>query len=268
MADFTIRLKDILGVAKPQDHDPALIGLDDYPIWDEGYRNTLNTKIVKRFWNREIAHETDDEFRFRMDTVMGEIMPYYNRLYKTTFEFDPFITVDMVVDNQEEANSTATVEGDQTGTTSAKTTTEESSESTQDQTSDSEAVAVASEYPQTRIVDGEHYATSSNESKSSTESTSKAASSGQSSQDSTGDTSTKSSQDSEQAQDSTQHQTTKGFQGNKAQLIQQYRDTIIGVDNQILAELEILFMGIWDSASAYNRLENTYYPAQGYYYGL
>ena len=79
MADFTLRLKDILNVRKPQDHDPVLIGLDDYPIWDEGYRNELNTKIVKRFWNREIAHETHEEFRFRMDTVMCEIMPYYNR---------------------------------------------------------------------------------------------------------------------------------------------------------------------------------------------
>ena len=254
MADFTIRLKDILNVQTPQDHDPVLIGLDDYHIWDEGYRHQLNTKIVKRFWNREIAHETVEEFRFRMDTVMGEIMPYYNRLYKTTFEFDPFETVNVTMDNDASSKMTGTMDGDTTGTTTATTTATESSESDSDQTSDSEAVAVASEYPQTRIVDDEHYATSSNESKSASTSESKATSTGESEQTSDGETQSQTTQNTNQDQQSKQTQHTQGFQGNKAQLIQEYRDTLIGVDNQILAELEILFMGLWENETTYNRL--------------
>ena len=254
MADFTIRLKDILQVPNPTMHDPSKIGLDQYPIWDEEYRHHLNTKIVKRFWNREIAHETVEMFRMRMDTVMCEIMPYYIQLFKTTFEFDPFETVNVTMDNDATSKMTGTMDGDTTGTTTATTTATESSKSDSDQTSDSEAVAVASEYPQTRIVDDEHYATSSNESKSASTSESKATSTGESEQTSDGETQSQSTQNTNQDQQSNQTQHTKGFQGNKSQLIQEYRDTLIGVDNQILAELEILFMGLWENETTYNRL--------------
>jgi hypothetical protein len=34
------------------------IGLDDYPIFQEAYRETLNNKIIRHYYTREIGAET------------------------------------------------------------------------------------------------------------------------------------------------------------------------------------------------------------------
>lgn len=38
------------------------IGLNDYPIFDEAYRNTLNNKIIRHYYTREIGAETVGRF--------------------------------------------------------------------------------------------------------------------------------------------------------------------------------------------------------------
>lgn len=71
------------------------IGLKDYPIWDEDYRNILNDKIIKHYWFREIGAETPGLFTFWLNRTMHEIMPYYNQLYRTTiYEYNPIHNVD------------------------------------------------------------------------------------------------------------------------------------------------------------------------------
>lgn len=67
-----------------------------YPIFDEEYRSTLETKILKHFYTREIGEETYGLWKLRLDRKMNEIMPYYNVLYKAKLdEFNPLLTVDM-----------------------------------------------------------------------------------------------------------------------------------------------------------------------------
>lgn len=56
-------------------------GLDTYPIFDNNYRETLNTKILNHFYNNEIGFETPELFKFYLNNKMNEIMPYYNTLY-------------------------------------------------------------------------------------------------------------------------------------------------------------------------------------------
>lgn len=53
----------------------------DFPIWDEGYRNVLCTKILMHFYTREIGMETYGLWKLRLNTKLNEIMPYYNTLY-------------------------------------------------------------------------------------------------------------------------------------------------------------------------------------------
>lgn len=66
------------------------IGLADYPIFDEQYREILNNKIIIHYYQREIAGETEGQEQFYLWRTMNEIMPYYNELYKSTMlEFDP-----------------------------------------------------------------------------------------------------------------------------------------------------------------------------------
>lgn len=71
----------------------------DYPIFDESYRTTLNKKILKHYYMREIGEETVGLFKLRLDTTMNEIMPYYNQLYESALlKFDPLTDVDLTTD--------------------------------------------------------------------------------------------------------------------------------------------------------------------------
>ena len=64
-----------------------------YPIYDESYRNVLETKILKHYYTREIGLETVGLWKLKLNTKMNEIMPYYNQLYKSALlEFNPLWT--------------------------------------------------------------------------------------------------------------------------------------------------------------------------------
>lgn len=93
MSQFTTELRNIVnqtldsaGVACTEENWPrayAMIGLDDYPIFQEAYRSTLNDKIIRRYWMREIGGETVALFRMFLRRTMHEIMPYYNQMYES-----------------------------------------------------------------------------------------------------------------------------------------------------------------------------------------
>lgn len=65
-----------------------------FPIFDEEYRVVLCKKILKHYYTREIGLETVGLWKLKLDTLMNEIMPYYNERYKTTvYEFNPLYDV-------------------------------------------------------------------------------------------------------------------------------------------------------------------------------
>lgn len=71
------------------------LGLQDYPIFDEAYRETLNKKIINHYYFREIGMETAELFKIYLNMTMNEIMPYYNQLYKSELiKFNPLYNVD------------------------------------------------------------------------------------------------------------------------------------------------------------------------------
>lgn len=75
MAHYTITIKSLID----NDFD---FGLDDYPIFNETYRNTLNNNILNYYYNSEIGFETAELFKFYLNNVMKLIMPKYNVLYE------------------------------------------------------------------------------------------------------------------------------------------------------------------------------------------
>lgn len=86
MAKYTMELRELLALG----FHPAL---DDYPIFDEGYRPILNQKILDHYMFREIGLETPDKFNFFLGRKMREIMPYYNKVYESELiRFDPLAT--------------------------------------------------------------------------------------------------------------------------------------------------------------------------------
>lgn len=83
MSSYTVELRQLI----QNGYD---IGLKDYPIFDESYRETLNNKIIMHYWIREIGAETAGLFKLYLNRTMDEIMPYYNQLYKSAqLDFDP-----------------------------------------------------------------------------------------------------------------------------------------------------------------------------------
>ena len=65
----------------------------EYPIFDTEYKKTLETKILKHYYTREIGEETVGLWKLRLNSLMNEIMPYYNKLYESELiKFDPFMT--------------------------------------------------------------------------------------------------------------------------------------------------------------------------------
>lgn len=63
-------------------NDGVDIGLHDYPIFNEDYREILNQSIVDHFLLREIAAETPALFVFYLNRRMRENMPKANALYQ------------------------------------------------------------------------------------------------------------------------------------------------------------------------------------------
>ena len=284
MATFTMTLSEIMNAHGVDTIDDALpkasvFGLDKYNIFDESYRHILNRKIIARFWNREIGHETDEMFRMRMDTRMRELMVEKNQLYLSEqFKFDPMRTIDLATVVSETASGTLH------GTTSATSDTTEQTDGTHgntkntdaDVTSDSDSTksaksrAVSSVMPQNQLSGNGDYADSAQDSVSNgtdtshteTGTTSTETDNGTNSLTSTGTNDQTGQADSSTTDKRDRTSTTTGMQALPSQLLQQYRDTILNIDLQILTELEKLFMSVTSNGDEvfYNQDQGYYHP--------
>ena len=100
----------------------------DFPIFDENYRVTLENKILKHYYTREIGVETVGLWKHFLCTRMNEIMPYYNQMYKSTLiNFNPMYDVDLTTDYQKVDNTNRDKEGSY-GETVGRTETIEKNE--------------------------------------------------------------------------------------------------------------------------------------------
>lgn len=80
--------------------------IGEYPIFDEAYRETLDTKILKHYYTREICEETVGLWKLRLNSRMNEIMPYYNQMYSSELlSFNPFYDVDLTTDQSRKGNT-------------------------------------------------------------------------------------------------------------------------------------------------------------------
>lgn len=196
------------------------IGLDLYPIFDEGYREGLNKKIFDHYRDREIEGETTRRFQFFMRRRMNEIMPAYNQLYESErLKFDPLSTVDIktVSSGTMATDSTADSETEQTAKTA------------------SESRAVTSVLPQVRLSGDGDYATNAVDSV------------GANSSEGSGVESSKAS--SEQASESTSQ--TTGYQGSASELLLAYRRTFMNIDMMVIDELGDLFINVWTTGDTH-----------------
>lgn len=75
----------------------------EYPIFDQNYKKTLETKILQTYYMDEIGFETYGLFKHYLDMEMNNIMPYFNQLYKSELiKFDPLINKNYTTNHEGE----------------------------------------------------------------------------------------------------------------------------------------------------------------------
>lgn len=84
MSEFTTELRNIV-------NSGINIFDFDYTLHDPAYKPTLEKKIIKHYYYREIGFETVGRFIDRLDTKLNEILPKYNIEYAAVAGgIDPF----------------------------------------------------------------------------------------------------------------------------------------------------------------------------------
>lgn len=216
------------------------LGLKNYPIFDESYREQLNNKIIQHYYFREIGFETEALFKNRLNQKMNEIMPYYNQMYESAkLNIDPLSTIDLeeVFSRKSkttgEGTSSTSGTGNNTNNFNSTDTTDygkisKFSDIAQAQTTPNEILN--DKYLTSATVDdGQDKNTNTGTNTSRTEST-------------TSGTST-----DERNLDEDTTLTRKGNNGtaSESELLNMYRETFLNIDMMIIDDLDELFLGIW-----------------------
>jgi hypothetical protein len=189
----------------------------DYPIFNEDYRPILEKNIIENYYFREIGLETMGQFKWFLKSKMNRIMPYYNSLYETT----GLISKD---DYNINLNTVETHTRDVTSSNTGKL------DSNAKSTSNGSANEIFSDTPQAKLQKLD-YATNLSEHESNASDTSQGSSLSTTSHD--------------------QHETfvieMVGGGGLKynAQIIMEWRQTLINVDQLIINDLSDLFLNIY-----------------------
>lgn len=103
MSKYTISIKNLM----KNNFD---FGLNDYPIFDENYRETLNNNILYYYYEDEIGLETPELFKIYLNRTLNRIMPYYNNLYlaqKNILDTGLFNNVNYSESSNRNVNTTA-----------------------------------------------------------------------------------------------------------------------------------------------------------------
>ncbi len=241
-------ISEIIEAARPKIFD------FDFPIFDESYRPTLETKILKHFYTREISEETVGLWKLRLDAKLNEVMPYFNKLYSSElYEFNPLYMTDLHTVRDIKRNGQ--FESDTTSENSASRNSQDSRTSTGSRNTENNSVnddwQVYSETPQGSLsgVESETYLTNATHSYGNTEGseTSESYSSndaGNASETSSGDSSTATTSKENNVEAYVDH--VYGYAGyNPAESIMKFRSALLNIDMQIIEELKPLFFNLW-----------------------
>lgn len=221
-------IDDVIVAALPKVYDFS------FPIYDESYRSVIETKILKHYYTREIGLETVGLWKHFLNMRLNEIMPYYNKLYSSELlTFNPLYDVDYYTDadrniGHDENTSTS-------GSGSDSTSTNDSS------TSASKSTDKYSDTPQGALtgLENDQYLTDARIVNNNGNTT------GNSSSNSNNSYSGNGTRKYTNTDDYLEHVYGKRGSATYSELLQQYRDSFLNIDLQIIDELSDLFMNVW-----------------------
>lgn len=234
-----------------------------YPIFDENYRLELNRKIIRHYFLRELCVNNYARWKFFIQTDLYEKMPYFNQLYETQLiEFDLFDNMDLTTTMDRDLTSSQdhTNKRDETTTDSkdeiSNRKLEDTLSSTNNQTGlvDGETKQIYEDTPYSKIQNYD-YATNLTTDKEKTNST--VDSKGEQKQNQDMENTLKT--DNINLFESESVNTTKGNNTedyvkrifgktgtrSKADLLMEFRRSIINVDEEVIKSLEDNFYGYY-----------------------
>lgn len=229
------KIEDVITVAIPKIFD------FDFPIFDESYRGVLERKILKHFYTREICEETVGLWKLRLDTRLNEIMPYYNKLYKSELlDFNPLYTDNLTRTRTTKLNSKR--ETDNNG--KVDTTNNSNSQGSGSGTTNNNGSDLYSDTPQGSLNGVESGTYLTNARKTSDTSTSSSNTSNNSSASGKVVSGESGSDDFNSTEDYLE--SVSGYAGvNASDLLKKYRETFINIDMMVINNLEDLFFQLW-----------------------
>lgn len=258
-------IEEMISKAKDQIFD------DYWSTYDVDYKATLEQKILRHYYTREIGMETYGLWKLKLNTTLAEIIPKYNELYRMYGSIkDKLISnIDLTETNNGTDNTTSNSSATGSTTQDSKTSNEStskndgtsSSSSTNNATGNgtSDAWTTANDTPQGALtgLEENRYLSSATHNKGATTQESNTTASSSGTQSATGTDTSKgtstNSATSTNATDTTAKTTSeyiKHITGNNGSInyIDEYNKLLTGymnIDKMIIDELEQLFMGLY-----------------------
>lgn len=245
------KIEDVITGAIPKIFD------FDFPMFDESYRNVLERKILKHFYTREICEETVGLWKLRLNTRLNEIMPYYNKLYKSELlEFNPLYTANLTrtkkTDYDSNRNENENINDNTKNNGKTNTTNNSNVNSTGSGKSSNTGTDLYSDTPQGSLtgVDNETYLTNARKTTDSgtNSSTTNNTSNSRGSITSTENNTYNRVRGNTDVLTSTEDylESVSGYEGTSgSELLLKFRETFLNIDVMILNELEDLFFQLW-----------------------
>ena len=236
------------------------------PFFDEEYRSILCQKILKHYYLREICCETVGIWTLWMNTRLEEIMPYYNQLYESAkIEFNPMHNVDLTSKHERNVEGTSKEDGTRTDNTTGKRTltgnrdTDNTSVGTRNTTNSSDETKrdLYSVTPQGAItgLENENYLTNARKitdnvngtGNEETNTTEKSGTDYSETEDTTGKIDGVTSNTGKTNTTEDYLETIIGKQGTESfsSLLNEFRETFLNIDMQVIEEFNDLFFGLW-----------------------
>lgn len=210
----------------------------NFPIYDENHRFVLENLIMGRYLTREIAFTPFAIWKFKFNQKLAEIMPYYNELYKVMADIsNPFDDVNY--ERTIKTDKSITQEKGTTDTTESNSNTTNTATFTPGTTS----IDTAIETPQTELesfLQGKYMSSANKSYMEGEDNTVNVIENGGKG------TVTHTGQDVD-TEDNLVVEKMKGKRSGKTymELMVEYREKIINIDNMILDELEELFFMVY-----------------------
>lgn len=222
----------------------------EYPIFDEKYKKTLETKILKHYYTREIGFETMGAWLLKLETKLNEVMPYYNKLYESELiEFNPLhdvnvtrkhegkekdikSSVDTGVIDSSKSNNSNTKQNNQTLLSENNVNTDLYSDTPQGALT---GVESGKYLTNARKITEQNSRDTSNVYDSNTVNSSKDKSSSRNTNDETINS----------TEEYIESVIGKQGTGSQSQMLMKYRETFLNIDMMVIDELSDLFMLLW-----------------------